>query len=448
MVGLLATGALVLAACGGDDDDGADTTAAPATTAAPVETEAPDGTDAPETTAAPADTEAPGGTDAPVDTEAPDGPVAADPSLSPVVVGFHNLEGGAVSLPELRESFEAGVEYVNSQLGGINGHPMEVNSCNVDFTPETSINCANKFVDENVVVSVTGADFVFDAALPILQEAGIVDLTPYAAGPLSNTAQGDVYSLTYSNEEGFAASLVLLKNLGATTVAQVHADIPAMQASMTDTVEPVAETLGLEIQPYFYTSGQTDWPTFAATMLTGNPDAINIFATDADCIGAVQALRDAGFDGTIVAGVCVSLATQLDTALLDKVYVGSTFYNPDMVNIPEEVQPEVDIFTSYVDWDTLTTPGSALQGFYMAVMTADMLRQVPGDEISAADVKNALGSTSGSTFMRGGEYDCSQPTWPGTTACASGFIYSAITADGDFEVLPDQPVDISGVRPA
>lgn len=421
MLGLVAAGALVVAA--------------PAT-AARTGTEPP------------ATTEAAAGTEAPAGTGATEGPVAADSSLSPVLVGLHNLEGGSVSLPELREAFEAGAEYVNTELGGINGHPMEVDSCNVDFTPETSINCANKFVDDNVVVSVTGADFVFDAALPILQEAGIVDLTPFAAGPLSNTAQGDVYSLTYSNEEGFAASLVLLSTLGVTSVAQLHADIPAMQAAMTDTVEPVADTLGLEIQPYFYTSGQTDWPTFAATALTGNPDAVNIYATDADCIGAVQALRDAGFDGPIVAGVCVSLATQLDPALLENVYVGSTYYNPDMVNVPADVQPDVDTFTSYVDWASLTTPGSAIQGFYMAVMTADMLRQVPGDEITAADAKANLGNASGRTFLRGGEYDCSKPTWPGTTACSTGFIYSSITDDGKFEVLPDQPVDVSGVVPA
>ncbi|MFV0309375.1 MAG: hypothetical protein ACK5OX_16720, partial [Desertimonas sp.] len=63
----------------------------------------------------------------------------ADESLDPVVVGFHNLEGGAISLPGIRAGFEQGVRYVNERLGGINGHPLEVEACNVDITPESSV---------------------------------------------------------------------------------------------------------------------------------------------------------------------------------------------------------------------------------------------------------------------------------------------------------------------
>jgi branched-chain amino acid transport system substrate-binding protein len=434
MVGLLAAGALVLAACGSDDNS-SDTTAAAATTAASA------------TTAAPATTTG-ATTAAPATTEASKAPVAADPNKPPVLVGFHNLEGGSISLPEVREAFEAGVKYVNTELGGINGHTMKIDSCKVDISPETSINCANKFVDDNVALSVTGSDFTFDAALPVLKEAGIVDVTPFAAGPLANTSQGDSYSLTFSNEEGFAAGLVLLQSLGAKSVAQLHADIPQMQSAMTDTVQPTADKLGLKLQPYFYTSGQTDWTTFAATVLTDKPDAVNLFATDADCLAAIPALRNAGFKGVIVAGVCTLVASQLDPSLLDNVYVGATYYNPDMVNVPAAVQPDVDTFKRFVDWGSLKTPGSALQGFYMAVMAADMLRQVPGDAVTAESVKANIGKAKGATFMRGGKYDCAKPTWPGTTACSTGWIYSSINKDRKFEVLPNQPIDVSAVAPA
>jgi len=56
-----------------------------------------------------------------------------------VLVGFHNLEGGAISLPQIREAFLAGVNYVNEELGGINGRPMKADTCNLDVTPESSV---------------------------------------------------------------------------------------------------------------------------------------------------------------------------------------------------------------------------------------------------------------------------------------------------------------------
>ena len=37
---------------------------------------------------------------------------------------------------------------------------------------------------------------------------------------------------------------------------------------------------------------------------------------------------------------------------------------------------------------------------------------------------------------------------PGATACGTGLIFTKITADRAKEPLPDQPVDVSSVRPA
>ena len=56
------------------------------------------------------------------------------------------MEGGAVSLPELRDpSTPARVREQGARRH--NGHPIEVESCNLDFTPETAMNCANTFVE-------------------------------------------------------------------------------------------------------------------------------------------------------------------------------------------------------------------------------------------------------------------------------------------------------------
>ena len=45
---------------------------------------------------------------------------------SPYVFGVINLESGPVTFPEVREAEQAGVDYVNNYLNGINGHPIKL----------------------------------------------------------------------------------------------------------------------------------------------------------------------------------------------------------------------------------------------------------------------------------------------------------------------------------
>jgi hypothetical protein len=116
-----------------------------------------------------------------------------------------------------------------------------------------------------------------------------VDLSTFAYGPASNKAQGSFYASSYSNEEGFAAGLVMLKNLGVKKVAEVLANVPSMQAAQKDIVTPTAQKLGLTVTPVSYNQ-PADWATLAATIVSSNPDAVNLFATEPDCLAAIPAL--------------------------------------------------------------------------------------------------------------------------------------------------------------
>ena len=53
----------------------------------------------------------------------------ADPSKSPVVIGYVNEQGGVPAFPEATQGLDAAVKYVNGELGGIQGHPIKIESC-------------------------------------------------------------------------------------------------------------------------------------------------------------------------------------------------------------------------------------------------------------------------------------------------------------------------------
>ena len=446
VLGLLAASALVVAACGSDSKSSS-TTGATATTAAGATTTAGGAaTTAGGAATTAATTAGTGGGTVPMAA-----PVAADPSKSPVTVGFHNLEGGAISLPEIREGFESGMNYVNEELGGINGHPMKAEICKLDVTPESSVNCGNQFVEKNVVMAVQGVDVAADAMLPVIKQAGITEFGFYPFTGGVDKAVGDAYFSLFSQEEGFAADLVTQQKLGAKKEAVVQADLPAAHTFFDTVAKPTAAKLGMDIAPFYYPT-QADWTTLAATILASNPDAVSLpAAEDSVCLAAVPALRSAGFKGYIHASSCSEIIDKLDAATLTNVISHNEFYYPTFTSIPAKAQSDIDTYMKYIkrDFPDFKSLVYTQLGFHVAVQAADILRQMPGDPITAKDVHDNIAKAKGGEFFRDSNngYDCSKPSWPGTTACGTGLIFTKITADKAKEPLPDQPVDVSGVRP-
>lgn len=89
----------------------------------------------------------------------------ADSSLDPVVVGFINQQGGAYDFVEAEEAADATVKMINEQLGGIDGHPMELDKCFVAL-PEDAQKCGNQMANNDAIKTVAvGGTFVNNAVL-------------------------------------------------------------------------------------------------------------------------------------------------------------------------------------------------------------------------------------------------------------------------------------------
>lgn len=370
--------------------------------------------------------------------------------MDPVTVGFHNLEKGAISLPDIRIGFEAGLAYVNERLGGINGRPLEVIDCKTDGTPEASVNCANQFVEDGAVLSVQGADFGADAMLPVLQSAGLAELGSFPLTPGLNSAVGDAFFFQGSAEEGYAATLVQLQNLEADKVAFVMVDAPTSHETFDEIIEPAGETLGMETK-VFYVPPQSDWQVQAATVLAWEPEAIATYVA-ADALAAVPAFRSSGFSGYITAGSNIEIVPQLDASVLEKTLFSASYYLPEFADIPAEVQPDIDAFNEYAT-DDMEEGSSITQrqtGFYTALITAQVLSDIASENeaLTAEVVHDGMATSQGARQpFRTNGWDCATPSWPDTTACGTGNVYAEPNAEGVLAPLPGQPVDISAVLP-
>jgi branched-chain amino acid transport system substrate-binding protein len=83
----------------------------------------------------------------------------AKKSLAPVQIGWLNQQGGPVVIGGLATAgAQFAVNYINSQLGGIDGHPVKLNTCFISTSEQQGTTCGQHFVaNKNVSVVLEGA---------------------------------------------------------------------------------------------------------------------------------------------------------------------------------------------------------------------------------------------------------------------------------------------------
>ena len=107
---------------------------------------------------------------------------------TPYVFGMINDETGAVTFPEARQGSIAAVDYVNNYLDGINGHPIQIDSCIGDGTPATAARCANQLVADHPIAILGAADVGAPASIPIYAHANLAYLGGIPFTPVPETA--------------------------------------------------------------------------------------------------------------------------------------------------------------------------------------------------------------------------------------------------------------------
>ncbi len=113
---------------------------------------------------------------------------------TPYVFGMINDETGAVTFPEARQGAIAAENYVNNYLGGINGHPIQIDSCTGDGTPATAARCANQLVASKPIAILGAADVGAPASIPIYaaRQPGLPGRHPVHPGARDRAELGPV----------------------------------------------------------------------------------------------------------------------------------------------------------------------------------------------------------------------------------------------------------------
>ena len=367
----------------------------------------------------------------------------AGPAGEPIRVGFHSLEGAAVSFPDIRIGFEEGVAYVNEVLGGVDGRPLEVEACRTDVTPESSIDCANRFVEQDVVAAVQGIDIGADAMIPVLSGAGVAEV---GAAAVSNEVQVDTghsFFLSPSTQGLIALGISTVVDQGADTIRFFATDDPNAHATTDEVIRPIGEALGVDADSIFYDPAAADWAALVATADEQGADAMGTpGSAEPDCTAMMSAISQSGVDTEVFLGGCTAFLSELDGESVEGSFTFADLYPVDAVDqAPPATAEQVEAYRDWMeDAGEEVTPLSQV-GFGLAVDLADILGQVEGD-ITAGTVLEALPEASGERFM-GDAYACDGTAWPGGTSCSTGALVMETTAEGGRDVVGDGFADVS-----
>lgn len=373
LTAIAVSGALVLAACGDDDDS-----ASPAATDAAADTDSA--------------------------SEAADG--------TPVRIGFVTTDEGSVGLPSVTAGADAAVEYINEELGGVNGHPIELVKCSVDVDPQSNQKCAQQFANADDV-HLVNTGFLFNPApfYTALNASGkaLVGTTSLAEADYS--ADG-VFWAPGQLIQRANVRLAMVAAPDLSKVGMIRQDNPTGETSemfVKEALEEFAPDAELTAIPI--SQGSSD--LLGAVNRLGDPDVYFLNVGGAACIQGLEAMHSVSPDTPVVPGAAcanASVIDQLGAEVMEDVHFAS---NSEIVTIETGLSEDAQLFNEkyaeYGDAQFAEDPFAAQQ-WGVTVTIARFLSELSEDELFDSEaIAAALQDFEGPVALGSDELSC-----PGT----------------------------------
>ncbi len=226
----------------------------------------------------------------------------------PIKVGLMNQEDTpAGSYPEVREGAETAVSFINAELGGVGGRPIELVTCITNFSVERSQACAQEMVSAGVVAVLGGIDITSNGSIPVLEQNNI----PYIGGiPINYDEMRSPISFQFSG--GSPGPMVAFGqdaiDRGYVDVAVVYAEFGPVEASARYGID-LMRGAGIDVHEVSYPILSTDMLPVMTEAASSDPQGIVMFAADAACAPAMQIHHDLDMGSTLyMVGSCAAPA--------------------------------------------------------------------------------------------------------------------------------------------
>jgi branched-chain amino acid transport system substrate-binding protein len=226
---------------------------------------------------------------------------AANPKLSPVVIGAVNTQGGQVLIgPGWTNGVQTAVDYVNKYLGGVQGHPLKVSTCFTTSAEEEGTKCGQQFAnDKRISVVLLGAVAIgnqsFYAALggkkPIVSGVALLPV---------DATQKNGFALFGTNDSVLGPWGTFAKTkLKAKTAAVVYPQVPGIDVGAK--VEKTSLTdAGISTKLVGFDPNATDLTGPLTAAGAQSADIVVPQSNAAGCVNVAKTLDQLGVKGSKV----------------------------------------------------------------------------------------------------------------------------------------------------
>lgn len=362
----------------------------------------------------------------------------ADNSLSPVTIGWVNEQGGPPSqtFPEATRAAQATVKYINTSLGGIQGHPVQLATCFIVTSEAQGTTCGQQMENtKGVEVIAEGIDAIGNASMYSVLGGSIPTLVGVSADPADDTGK-NVFELEGGGTSATVAFGPFMRKQfpSAKTVAIAYQNLPGA-VPISQAIQKSAQANGFTVTMLPYSSTATDL-TGTATQLE-NADIMVPDCGFVDCPLMAKALASIG---ATKPAISVPLWTDLP---------GKAYPNGDLpqwiageatANLADQTAPDVAAYFKAIEGAGLAQADAispfAGVAFGSLLLAAKVMNQIPSASLSPSAVSAALKAYKGPIPLGPTTIDCSGTLFPkDTNACSDYDQFYQYSGHGQWKLL-------------
>jgi branched-chain amino acid transport system substrate-binding protein len=344
----------------------------------------------------------------------------ADPAKAAVVIGYVNQQGAVPEFPEATDGINAAVQYVNNELGGIQGHAVKLDTCFIQSEADGQ-KCGTQFENNDAIkLVITGSLTVGNQSLynvlaghkPVLisNPLGIPDFITGGTTALTPGAPGVVKGM----------AVFVAKHLqNVKKVAVVHGDSAAEVIGTSTLFKPLLAKLGIDannITPV-QVSDTAQSPEIQSAIQAAGADKADVIVplvTAQLCNAMYDAIQALGIKATVVtSGLCfgtpMTKHLQQDLGLKDQVpngwYFGDYGYSYFLPDAPSGMTTYLAKVHQYSKPDVEYT-GFAGPVFANLLTAVKFYNQIGPDAATTTNLQQKLTSFKGPMMLVAGPMTC------------------------------------------
>lgn len=353
-----------------------------------------------------------------------DGTAAAG---EPMTIGFVNQEGDpAGDYSDFHAGVDAGLAYLNEELGGVGGRPLELEFCETRAASGGDV-CANELVQAGVPVVLGGYNSHTGPMLPILKSAGIPLISAAALSAGDFPADGNHWAILISTLTGYVSTGQYIAGLEPERLSIIHIDAPPpLQASQT--LASAVEAIGATVQLFPLAANAPDVTPVVSAAGADDPDVIMLAMAPPACGKVMAAIDQLGLDAQVITPPgCIDAAS---LAAAGSGAAGTRFFSPVEPVITAEPSDDMQAYLDAVEDGGGDPTQRGAEGFATVLTIRAILEEAGGGDATSESIIEYMSSAAGVDVPMGVPFTCEPPPLDQAPAvCADGVRIWEVTAD-------------------